>query len=93
MEWSKLKSELDYRTVAIDMVEGSNVLEVRTFWLGTDQSYSLTEAEPPLIFGTIIYNVKSEQFLDESERFASTELEALTNHAATVASGFNGLTE
>lgn len=82
-EWSQLLGDRQYRELARTRVGD---FEVITVWLGIDQSdggrgLGVGRTGPPLIFGTIGYNMTTEEYLDHLEVFAATAEQALVNHA------------
>ena len=82
-EWSQLLGDRQYRELARTRVGD---FEVITVWLGIDQSdggrgLGVGRTDPPLIFGTIGYNMTTKEYLDHLEVFAATAEQALVNHA------------
>lgn len=69
----------DYRVVVQDRMGDIDVI---TSWLGMDQGGGFP-GEPPLIFGTILYDCVSKEY--HSEEFSATETDALELHRRRVA--------
>ena len=74
-EFALLHQNLAYRLLARDTV---GVFQLVTAWLGIDQE----DGDPPAIFGTAVIGPDCSLV---SERFASSETEAVKNHATKLA--------
>jgi hypothetical protein len=73
--WATLRRDRSYRQVAVTEIAAGGV--VHTVWFGFDQGDGVGS---PLIFGTILRRPDG-SFDERSERFASTEEDALACHS------------
>lgn len=76
VEWSKSISDLEYKRVAYDEVDGGTI-QVSTVWLGLNHQYG---DGPPLIFETMVFGGPND---NDCYRYASEE-EALEGHKKCV---------
>ena len=76
--WAELHSDLSYRVIRRDTIEGHLV---STVWLGLDHGFM--PEDPPLIFETMVFQ-SSEPLVDIYTNRYSTEEQAIEGHQGAI---------